>query len=280
MAVDEEEEKSGVLSDAEPEEEKTARQITEEILRPPIGVPDPTTLVELRTKRNALISASRGGLSIINSISAFRLREVGMYMAHFADAGERMCNMKMIMSDIALEENRLKLEISILSKVGNIPADAGKHIQVLITDQRTTPIMLSSNFGRRLGTTSISEEMLNTEQLKHSLVSKKEFFIPDGCNREYTLAVRLGLKRMLKSNGINYAKPKKISEFSKEEWARRSTLPDVVAYLPFYGDRVDRAFLFTIWNTVTNGKILKLYQHCAPPSSSSRAFPSGLYPAE
>lgn len=251
------------------EERKTAKDMIEDLLSPPSGFPELTSVSELRVKRDSLLAASRGGLSKLGTVSDLRLKEVGMYFAHFSLPGERTRHMEMICADTTAEKNRLKLEIAILAKVDCIPPEATRHIQALIMNPTQRMIMMTGGFtdGPRSIKTTTDDEV-NAKLMKSVLANNHKMFLPSKTTTDFITAIRVGLKRVFKSDEIDYIKPKKSPEFDTQLWIKRSMRPEIVAYLPFYGEPVDRPFIFTIWNTVFKGKIRTICKRRARPESS------------
>ena len=225
----------------EPEEEgKTTRELIDDLLSPPSGFLDLTSVSELKAKRDSLLTTSIGGLTKLSAISDFRLKEVGMYFTHFSLPGERIHYMEMICADTTIEENRLKLEVAILAKVDCIPPEATKHLQALILSPVQRPIMVARGLRDRPSIKTIASEEANVNRMKSILANHYKMFLPSKTAADFITAVRVGLKRSFKTDEIDYIKPKKVSDFDSQRWVKRSMRPEIVAYLPFYGEPSQR----------------------------------------
>ena len=231
----------------------------------------PGRLARIKDSLEALLATTSKGLKLITTASHFRLAEAIMYTAHFLPCGQRLPLMKEIFTDHADPVNFYKARLSLVTSSLTIPHEAFAHLERLVQSPKAG-VVLAESFGATSGK-HVTSEKRTVSQLVHSLKSDG-YFLPNKCSKDYIFAILTGCKRAIK-NQVNWANPSRKEGFELKDWLTKTIEPDVVAYLPFYEDNIDRTFFFTMLNTIKSGFIAELRQKSSLPSSFSKGLPDG-----
>lgn len=260
--------RSGLSKHSKFHSDKCPKEMMESLLEPTSSILPLNRLEFIRRQRDALVGISPPGLAAISSVDHIRLVEAAMYIAHFSPGYQRLSIMEKVLKFSGSDEASLELQLIVLLGYTDIPAIAGKFLQELVLDKRSGRIMVSERFKMNVPGNLTPNNLGNLSQIKHALVAESEKLIPKEVRSDYLFAIKTGCKRVLPLSNKLFAVPK-TDIFDKSKWEKRTMRPDIVAYMPFYGDPVDRQFFYTVWNSVVPDSILYIYRACLPLASKN-----------